>query len=337
MKIILDAFGGDYAPLVPMEGAVQAVQELGIEVLLVGDEIKILETAKENSLKLDGITIQHAPDVLSMEAEATDLLKNRTNTSMGVGLKLLADGVGDAFVSAGSTGALLVGATTIVKRIKGVKRAALATILPGAEKSFLLLDCGANVECRPEMLAQFGMVGSVYMEKVMGRQAPSVCLVNNGTEESKGTETIQEAYKLLSAIDDINFEGNIEARDVPLGKADVVVADGFTGNIILKLTEGLAKFFTDNVKKMLLKSAKTKVAAVFLKDGLQEFRNSLDYTEYGGAPLLGIAKPVIKAHGSSNAKAIKNAIRQAKTFAESGAIEIVAKELAKQKEVDEVD
>ena len=337
MKIIVDAFGGDHAPLVPIEGAVQAVKELGVEVILVGDETKIIKTAQNNSLDMKSITIHHAGDVLSMEDDAADLLKKRTDTSMGVGLKLLAEGAGDAFVSAGSTGALLVGATSFVKRIKGIRRAALATVLPGRDKSFLLLDCGANVECRPEMLVQFGYIGSVYMEKVMQRETPSVCLANIGAEDTKGTETIQEAFKLLSDTKDINFEGNIEARDIPFGKADVVVADGFTGNIILKLTEGLAKFLTDNMKQMFYKSAKTKLAALLLKDGLKEFSSGLDYTEYGGAPLLGIAKPVIKAHGSSNTKAMKNAIRQAKIFAESGTVEIIAQSLKEQKEVNEGD
>lgn len=336
-KIIVDAFGGDHAPLVPIEGAMQAVKELGVEVILVGDEAKINAVVLENSFDMKGITIHHASDMLSMEDDATDILKKRPDTSMGVGLKLLAAGEGDAFVSAGSTGALLVGATGLVKRIKGVKRAALATVLPGAEKSYLLLDCGANVECRPEMLAQFGLVGSVYMEKVMNREKPVVCLANNGTEETKGTEMIVEAYQLMRNMNSIHFGGNIEARDIPTGAADVVVADGFTGNIILKLTEGLAKFMTGNLKEMFYTNTKTKLAAAMLKKNLGDFKAKLDYTEYGGAPLLGIAKPVIKAHGSSNAKAFKNAIRQAKTFAEANVTDVITEAMAKQKEVAEGD
>lgn len=203
----------------------------------------------------------------------------------------------------------------IVGRIKGVKRGALATVMPGAEKPWMLIDCGANVECRAEQLVQFGVMGSAYMEKVQGVQRPTVALANNGTEDTKGTALQLEAYPLLEQSG-LNFIGNIEARDIPGGAADVVVCDGFTGNIILKLVEGVAKMMTGMIKEMIYSSTATKIGGLFLKGGMAGFKARLDYTEYGGAPILGIKKPVIKAHGSSNAKAVKNAIRQAKTCAD---------------------
>ncbi|MEG1932257.1 MAG: phosphate acyltransferase PlsX, partial [Pygmaiobacter sp.] len=222
-----------------------------------------------------------------------------------------------------STGALLTGATLITKRIKGVKRAAIATVIPGQQQAYLLLDSGANVECPAEMLNCFATMGSVYAEKVLGRLAPKVALVNNGAEESKGTAVYVAAHKLMRQNKTLNFVGNVEPREIPTGAVDVVVCDGFTGNVILKLTEGLARFFTGELKTMFFKNTGTKLAALALKGGVQEFKTKLDADEYGGAPLLGISKVVIKAHGSSNAKAIKNAIRQAKTCCENGMLEAI--------------
>lgn len=323
MRIIIDAMGGDNAPLAPLQGAADAVKELGVEIIAVGDEQLLAATAAQNNINLTGITLCHASQVIGMEEHATEAIRRKKDSSLVVGLQLLAKGEGDAIVSAGSTGALLAGATFIVKRIKGIKRAALGTMMPGVQKPWMLLDSGANVECRPEMLVQFAVMGSAYQEKVMGLQSPSVALVNNGTEDTKGTELQLQAYPLLQNSG-LNFTGNIEARDIPSGVADVVVCDGFTGNVVLKLTEGVAKMMSGMLKDMLMKSAKTKIAALMLKGGLKEFKARMDYSEYGGAPFLGIQKPVIKAHGSSNAKAIKNAIRQAKICAEndvSGAIE----------------
>lgn len=315
MKIIIDAMGGDNAPFAPLEGAAAAVKELGVEVIAVGDEQKLRSAAQEKNISLSGIEIRHAADVISMEDDSTDVLRKKPESSLAISLKALAAGDGEALVSAGSTGALLVGATMLVKRIKGVKRAAIGTVMPGGTKPWLLIDCGANVECRPEMLVQFAAMGSAYQNNVMGIEEPTVGLVNNGTEETKGTELQLQAYPLLQNSG-LNFTGNIEPRDIPSGKCDVVVCDGFTGNVILKLTEGVAKMFSGMIKGMFMKSLKTKIAALLIKSGLADFKKSFDYTEYGGAPLLGIKKPVIKAHGSSNAKAIKNAIRQAKTCAE---------------------
>jgi len=247
---------------------------------------------------------------------------------MVIGLRLLAAGEGDAFVSAGSTGALLTGATLIGKRLPGVKRAAIATVIPGEQQPYLLLDSGANVECPPEMLDCFATMGSVYMKKVMGRPEPKVALVNNGSEETKGTPAYVAAHALMKQNPSIHFVGNIEPRDIPKGEADVVVCDGFTGNVILKLTEGLAKFFNGELKAMFKKNAATMLAALVMKGGFASFKAKLDADEYGGAPLLGISKIVIKAHGSSGAKAIKNACRQAKTCCENGMVEAIRSELA---------
>lgn len=323
MTIIIDAMGGDNAPLALLQGAAAAVKEQGVSIIAVGDSAKIEAVAKEAGIPMDGITVEHAPDVIGMDEEATDIMRKKPDSSLAVAMRMLADGKGEALVSAGSTGALLVGSTLIVKRIKGIKRAALATVMPGGKKPWMLIDCGANVECRAEQLLQFAVMGSAYMEKVLGIKAPTVALANNGTEETKGTSLQLEAYALLQNSG-LNFTGNIEAREVPSGAADVVVCDGFTGNIILKLTEGVAKMFSGMIKEMFYSSTKTKVAGLLMKDALADFKKKFDYTEYGGAPLLGIRKPVIKAHGSSDANAIKNAIRQAKTCGEnnvSGTIE----------------
>lgn len=315
MNIIIDAMGGDHAPAAPLAGAAQAVQELGVHVTAVGHKEKMAVAIRENNIPMEGITLVHAADVIGMDEDATDVVRKKPESSLAVGLKMLAGGEGEGLVSAGSTGAMLVGATMVVKRIKGIKRAALGTEMPGGKRPWMLVDCGANVECRPEMLVQFAAMGSAYQEKVMGIESPTVALANNGTEETKGTELQLAAYPLLQKSG-LNFAGNIEARDIPQGDADVVVCDGFTGNIILKLTEGVAKVFSGMIKQMFYKNTKTKLAGAALKSELAEFKKSFDYTEYGGAPLLGIKKPVIKAHGSSDAKAIKNAIRQAKICSE---------------------
>ena len=328
MKIILDAMGGDNAPLAPLQGAADAVRELGVEVIAVGDEKILTGLMVQNSIPKDGITIVHAPDVIAMDEDATDIVKKKADSSLAVALRMLRDGEGDGFVGAGSTGATLVGATLIVGRIKGIKRGALGVVMPGAKKPWLLIDNGANVECRAEQLVQFAIMGSAYMEKVLKIENPKVALANNGVEETKGTALQLEAYPLLQNCG-LNFVGNIEARDIPQGEADVVVCDGFTGNIILKLTEGVAKMMSGMIKDMIYKNAKTKLAGLLLKSGMVDFKKKMDYTEYGGAPMLGIKAPVIKAHGSSNAKAIKNAIRQAKTCAENdvaGTIEAWIKE-----------
>jgi len=319
MKVIIDAYGGDHAPLEIMRGTAQAVRELGVSAIVCGREGELRALAAKEGISLDGMEFIEAPLAMPVEAEPSEILKSYGQSSMAVGLKALAEGRGDAVVSAGSTGALCVGGTLIVKRIKGIKRPALSPIIPTASGRYMLLDVGANTDCRPEMLRQFALMGSVYMERVMGVASPRVGIVNIGTEDNKGRELHIEAGKLLRETT-LNFIGNVEARELPLGGCDVAVTDGFTGNIVLKLTEGMAKMMSGEIKAMLLSSAKTKVAALLLKDALDGFKAKMDYTEYGGAPLMGTAKPVIKAHGSSNAKAVKNAVRQAKLFCERDVI-----------------
>ncbi|MBE6885798.1 MAG: phosphate acyltransferase PlsX [Ruminococcaceae bacterium] len=319
MKIILDGFGGDNAPLEILKGAADAVAELGVEIRMTGDEQTLRKVAEENGISLTGIEFVQASDVITMEDEPTSILKEKADCSMAVGLRLLRDGGGDAFVSAGNTGALVVGGTMIVRRIKGVKRPALAPVLPSAKGCFMLLDVGANVECRPEMLVQFGLMGSLYMKAVMDVEDPVVGLVNIGTEECKGTALQTESYQLMKKSG-YHFGGNVEAREIPVGEYDVVVADGFTGNVILKLFEGLSKEIMGQIKGVFMQNLKTKIAAKMVYSNLRSFKKRMDYTEYGGSPLLGTAKPVFKAHGSSNAKAIKNAIRQAKVFCEKDVI-----------------
>ncbi|MFA9381054.1 MAG: phosphate acyltransferase PlsX [Acetanaerobacterium sp.] len=319
MKVIVDGFGGDNAPAEVLRGSALAVKEYGVSVIITGDAEKLKVSAQENGISLDGIEFAQAAQVITMEDEPTDVLKAKSDCSMAVGLKLLKTGEGDAFVSAGNTGALVVGSSTLAGRIKGIKRAALAPMLPTTKNPYMLMDSGANLDCRPEMLVQFGIMGSVYMNRIMGIPSPRVGVVNVGTEPTKGTELEIEANRLFSHAP-VNCIGNVEARELPLGGCDVAVTDGFTGNVILKLTEGLAKGFSGSLKDMLLKNIGTKLAALALKGGIAEFRKSMDYTEYGGAPLMGIARPVIKAHGSSDAKAFKNAIRQAKLFCEQDVI-----------------
>lgn len=331
MKIALDGFGGDNAPLAPLEGAALAVKEYGVEVLITGDEAVLKETAAQHQIALDGITFVHTTDVIDVCEDPTTLLKEHNRSSMAVAMQLVRDGKADAFVSAGSTGAIVVGATLIMKRIKGIKRPTIATCIPCKGGCYLLADAGANVECRPDMLAQFALMGSIYMNRVMGVENPRVGLVNIGTEDSKGRELQKETNALLKTTN-LHYIGNVEPREVPLGACDVAVTDGFTGNVMLKLTEGLAKFLLSGLKGVFTKSLKTKLAYLALKDGLKDFKSQMDYTEYGGAPLMGSAKPVIKAHGSSNAVAFKNAIRQAKTYVEQDVIGTIARAVAEEKE-----
>lgn len=330
MKIIVDAFGGDNAPLEVLKGAQLAAQEYGVEILLAGDRSEIERCAKQNSISLDGMEILDAQGMIPVKADPTTLLKEYENCSMAVGMRALKEGKGDAFVSAGSTGALVVGASLIVKRLKGVRRTGIATVIPNEKGCFLLMDSGANAECSSDMLVQFGMMGSVYMNKILGVDSPKVGLINIGTEETKGLDLQVETYHKLQNAP-VNFVGNVEARSLPMGECDVAVCDGFTGNVVLKLIEGMAKFFSNQLKGMLLRSTKTKMAALLLKDSVADFKKKLDYKEHGGAPLLGISKTVIKAHGSSDARAIKNAIRQAKQCIESGVIEQIEQNLSQMK------
>ena len=328
VNVIVDAFGGDNAPLEVIRGCERAVRELGVKITLTGREAEIKSCSEKNGISLDGIDIVHTDDVFDIHEEPKEIIKSGKNSSMAVGLGLLAEGRGDAFVSAGSTGALVMGATFIVKRIKGIKRIAPSPVMPADKGSFLLLDAGANTECRPEMLVQFAVMGSAYMEKVMGIKNPKVGLLNIGSEETKGRDLEIEAYKLLEKSG-LNFAGNIEARDMPKGEVQVVVTDGFTGNIALKLYEGMGSFFAKKMKWIF--SGAGKLGAIFSIGKIKAFRKQMDYKEVGGSALLGVRKPVIKAHGSSDGTAFFNAVRQAKRCVEgdvAGVIENYVSQMA---------
>lgn len=314
MKVIVDAFGGDNAPLEVLKGCARAVSELGVNIILTGNSEKIKKCAADNGISLSGIEIEHTDDVFDIHEEPKEITRSGKNTSMALGLRLLAEGKGNAFVSAGSTGALVMGATFIVKRIKGIKRIAPSPVMPADKGNFVLVDAGANTECRPEMLVQFAVMGSAYMEKVMGIMKPKVALLNIGAEDTKGRELETESYKLLKESG-LNFVGNIEARDMPKGEVQVVVTDGFTGNIALKLYEGMGSFFGKKMKWIF--SGIGKIGAVFSLGKIKALRKQMDYKEVGGSALLGVKKPVIKAHGSSDATAFFNAVRQAKKCVES--------------------
>ena len=327
MKIIVDAMGGDNAPLEIIKGTMLAVDEFGIdEIIFVGNENKINACIKENSIQLSNSRIVHCTQEISMCDEPTSVLKEKPDSSMAVGFRLLNEGEGDAFVSAGNTGAITVGATLITRRIKGVKRPAIASIMPSAEKPFLMMDCGANAECRAEFLYQFGLMGSIYMKYIMKYENPRVALANNGTEETKGNALVKEAYELMKSAP-YNFIGNIEGRQIPFGDADVVVADGFTGNLILKTYEGVAKVLMNGIKKAFYKNTVSKLSYIGVKSGIDEMKTQFDYKEYGGAVMLGVKKPVIKAHGSSDARTFKNAIKQAVRFLQTDLINKLEEEL----------
>ena len=322
MKIILDAMGGDNAPLAPVMGAVQAAKDFGAEIRLVGREEELLQTLREQGIELPkGIEVVHADEVVDIHEDPAAAVRKKKNSSMMLGLKMLADGEGDAFISAGSTGALLSGATLIVKRVKGIRRAAMGPVMPNkAGGKTVFLDCGANAECTPEFLLQFGIVGSLYAKKYLGLENPKVGLLNIGAEDTKGTPLQKEAYALLQEASEkglINFVGNTEARDVPLGAVDVVVCDGFAGNVLLKSIEGTAMFMGSLMSKMFKKNALSKLAALFVMKDIKAFKKLLDYREIGGTQFLGIRKPVIKAHGSSDERAFRNAVRQAMEAAKS--------------------
>ena len=325
-RIVVDAMGGDNAPKAVVEGCIKAVNELDVKVILVGKEDLIKEQLADYNG--DKISIVNAEDVISNDDDPAKAVRRKKESSVVVGMNLIADGQGDAFVSAGSTGAVVSGATLIIKRINGVRRVAIGSVFPTPLKPTLVLDCGANSDCTPEFLQQFAIMGDAYMKAVYGIENPTVGLLNNGAEEHKGSNLYKEAHQLLKTTD-INFIGNIEARDVFDCKADVVVADGFAGNIFLKTTEGTAGFFSKKMKGLFMKNIMTKLCALFLKKGIKEFKASFDYTEHGGAPVLGSKKVVIKAHGSSNSKAFYNAIRQAKHFYENGVIETINNNLQK--------
>lgn len=322
MRIIIDAMGGDNAPEEIVKGAVRARRELGVDVTLVGVEERV--KACLDAENCDDIAVVNASEIITMDDDPSTAVRRKKDSSMAVALNLLKDGTGDAVVSAGSTGALLTGATLLVKRIHGIRRAALAPVLPAGEHGVMLIDCGANVECTAEYLLQFAFMGSFYAKKIMGCTEPKVGLLSNGTEDGKGGELQHQAFALLKEADAegrINFLGNVEGTDVFTGRVDVVVTDGFTGNVMLKTTEGVIKYMMTALKGVFYKSTINKLAAAVLKSDLAKMKKSMDVNEVGGTALVGISKPVIKAHGSSDARCIFAAVRQAVSFAESGLIE----------------
>ncbi|NCE63344.1 phosphate acyltransferase PlsX [Pseudoflavonifractor sp. 524-17] len=333
MKIIVDAMGGDNAPASNVRGALAAVKELGVEVILVGRGADILGVLEEDGMKAppQGVEIVHASEVVEICDNPATAFREKKDSSLTVGLTLLKEGRGDAFVSAGSTGALLAAATLVVKRIKGIRRAAMAPVVPTANGGAVLIDCGATAECTPEYLLQFAFMGAYYAGHVLGRPEPRVGLLNIGAEPSKGTELQQKTYQLLKEAGEqgrIHFIGNVEGKEAVYGAADVIVADGYSGNIFLKTMEGTGGFLAKQLKEMFKKNALTQLAAVMVSGGIKSFKKLLDAGEVGGTAFIGISKPVIKAHGSSDAYAIKNAVRQAARFATSGIIEDITENVA---------
>ena len=323
MKIILDAMGGDNAPLAPVMGAVDAAKDFGAQVTLVGRSAEIMAVMKENGMDTlpAGIAIEEASDVVDMHDDPASVCRKKKDSSMVVGLRMLSEEQGDAFISAGSTGALLSGATLIVKRVKGIRRAAMGPCMPNkAGGKTVLLDCGANAECTPEFLLQFGLVGALYASKTLNIENPRVGLLNIGAEDTKGTPLQKEAYALLTDAHNkglLNFIGNVEGRDVLLGGVDVVVCDGFSGNVLLKSIEGTAMFMGSLMKhKIFKRNFLSMIGYLFCKKGVDEVMKMMDYREIGGTQFLGIKKPVIKAHGSSDRLAFRNAVRQAMEAAE---------------------
>jgi len=321
MKIIVDAMGGDHAPLEIVKGAVNAAKNRpGLEIVLVGRENDVRGAAAACGSLPSTVSFVNASEVIEMSDDPATAFKTKKDSSITVGLTMLKNGEGDAFVSAGSTGALLSAGTLLVKRVRGIRRAAMAPLLPTAGKGVVLVDCGANAECTVEYLLQFAYLGSFYASKTLGVMQPRVGLLNIGTEDSKGDQLRKDAYAALKAAGDaghLNFIGNIEAKEAVKGGCDVVVADGFSGNVMLKTVEGVGSFLGKELKGLFLKNLKTKIAALLVKDGLNSFKSRLDPDTVGGTPFLGLQKPVIKAHGSSKAKAVENAVYQAVSAAQS--------------------
>ena len=327
MKIIVDAMGGDNAPREIVKGALRARDELNLDLILVGRKEEVEACLQGDTKRVE---IVDAREVVTMEDDPSTATRRKKNSSMAVALTLLKDGKGDAVVSAGSTGALLTGATLTVKRIRGIRRAALAPVLPAGEHGVMLIDCGANVECTAEYLLQFAYMGSFYARKLMGCENPRVGLLNVGTEDTKGGDLQHQTFALLKEAHEagrINFVGNVEGTGVFSGEADVVVTDGFTGNVLLKGTEGVIKYMMTALKGVFYKSTLNKLAAAVLKNDLAAMKKSMDVNEVGGTAMVGISKPVVKAHGSSNEASFFAAIRQAVAFVNSGIIKDITENI----------
>ena len=326
MKIIIDAMGGDNAPHAPIEAAIKVTQDFDISIILVGKEAVIENELSKHTYNKERISIVNADEVITNYEEPAKAVRVKKNASVVVAAKMLKDNEGDAMLSMGNTGALLAAGLLIVGRIKGILRPAIATLLPSAKGPKMLTDAGANTNCKSANLVQFALMGSIYMQGVMNIESPTVGLLSNGEEEGKGDDLTKQTYPLLKESN-INFIGNVEGRDIMEGNADVTVCDGFVGNVVLKTVEGMGSVVGTMVKDMFSKNAISKIGALFVMKGIKAFKKKMDYREYGGAPLLGVKKPVIKGHGSSDAKAVYYAISQAKKFVESGITEKIEKSI----------
>lgn len=326
MKIIVDAMGGDNAPHEIISGTIDAIKEYNIDVIFVGKEDIINDELDKYSYPKNKVEVLNATEVIENDDDPASAIRRKKDSSIVVASKALEQGLGDGLISAGSTGALLSAGIFIIKRIKGIDRAALTVVYPTLHKLSLLVDAGANVDCKPEYLYQFGIMGSIYIEKVIGRNNPTVALINIGDEKNKGNQLVKDSYNLLEGSN-LNFVGNIEARELPTGKVDVIVCDGFVGNVVLKLTEGMASAIFSILKEEFTKDIKSKIGASILSPSIKNIKKRMDSREYGGAPLLGIKKPMVKAHGNSDAYAIKNGINQLIKFVEKDVISIIEKNM----------
>lgn len=328
MVVVVDGMGGDFSPNAVVEGCIAAIKEYDIDILITGPEDLIREELKKHTYDNNKIKIVNATEIINTNEHPVTAVKRKKDSSLVKALNLVKTGDADAIISAGSTGAFLVGCTLIVGRIKGIDRPALAPVMPGKKMPFMIIDCGANSECKPNYLLQFGLMGKIYFENILNVVNPSVGLVNIGTEEEKGNELSKAAYKLLKEAN-LNFVGNVEAREIPTGEVNVLVCDGFTGNVILKLYEGTVANIFDLLKTSIMASFRTKIGGMLLKPVFKKFKKDFDYKEYGGATFLGVNGICIKAHGSSDAKAFKNAIKQATIFYENNVVEKLKLEIEK--------
>lgn len=328
MKIAIDVMGGDNAPLEIVKGAIEAIKEYNIDIFLVGPEETIRKILLDENFSSEKINIVNASEVISGEDSPTAAIRTKKDSSMVKGMNMLKDKTVDAFVSAGNTGALLAGGLFIIGRIKGIDRPALAPIIPGKNGPVMLIDAGANAECKVKNITQFAMMGEIYFKNVIKNTSPRVRLVNIGSEQEKGNEFTKECFNALEESN-INFKGNIEGRDILEGDTEVVVTDGFTGNIVLKVFEGTSLTILNEIKSELMKSPVTKLGALLSKKAFKRFKRRFDYTEHGGAILIGVNGPVIKAHGSSNAKAVKNAIRQGINCVDGNIVDSIKENLEK--------
>lgn len=329
MKIAIDAMGGDLAPLEPILGALEALKTISSEIVFIGDEVKIKEVLKTQTYDESRISIIHTTEVIENEDKPVKAIKAKKDSSMVVGFKLLKDKEIDCFLSAGNTGALLAGGLLKVGRIKGIDRPALCSVYPTSKGISVLIDAGANADCKPRNLYEFAVMGNIYAERILGIKSPRVGLANIGVEEGKGNSLVVDTYPLLKASE-LNFIGNAEVRDVPEGVCDVIVCDGFTGNVLLKVSEGVAKSFTGMLKEEIIKSKWMSLGAMLIKPAFGALKKKMDYAEYGGAPLLGVEGLLVKAHGSSNRKAFMNAVKYAQKCLDEDVVEQIRLELSKQ-------